>query len=305
MENKTTHTNKHKSLLHKKTNQAGSVQLLVARKQVWKTLTALFLLTLLFLSTTLFSHPTKSYATTADITDTPVATSTDTPTPDPSPTVTATPTQPPTATPSPTTAPTPRPTPKPQPTATPIPTIGVTATVGTVPTAVPPQKGGAGTKPSPVPTKRPTPPPTATAISTPPPASTSPIAGKKTVMAMQNLQHDSLPIVPLVVGTLLTLCVCGVGLIGYRRVRTALLPAIAVNKATNEYVGRPWQRVRTQPRPIAPGETTVPLTALPESPALINPQLEGPRTGPVRRLSRVRLQKLQEGSVDTKEKEVQ
>jgi hypothetical protein len=304
MENKTIHKHKHEPHLHKKTDTVDSVQPSVAQKKVWKTLTALLLLTLLFLGTTLFSHPTKSYATPVDITDTPVPTSTDTPTPDPSPTATATPTQPPTATPSPTTAPTPRPTPRPQPTATPIPTIGVTATVGTIPTAVPPQKAGAGTKPSPVPTKRPTPTPTATAISTPPPAATSPIAGKKTVMTMQNLQHDSLPVVPLVVGTLLTLCVCGVGLIGYRRVRTALLPAIAVNKATNEYVGRPWQRVRTQPRPIAPGETTVPLTALPESPALINPQLEGPRTGPVRRLSRVRLQKLQEGSVDTKEKEI-
>ena len=307
MENKTAHKNKHKSLLHKKADQADSLQPLVVRKQVWKTLTALLLLALLFLGTTLFSHPTKSYATPVDITDTPVATGTDTPTPSPSPTATATPTQPPTPTPSPTTAPTPRPTPRPQPTATPIPTVGVTATVGTVPTAVPPQKGGAGTKPSPVPTKQPTPTPTptATAISTPPPAATSPIAGKKTVMAMQNLQNNSLPVVPLVVGTLLTLCVCGVGLIGYRRVRTALLPAVAVNKATNEYVGRPWQRVRTQPRPIAPGETTIPLTALPESPALINPQLEGPRTGPVRRLSRVRLQKLQQDPVDTREKEVQ
>ncbi len=295
----------HESQLHKKPDRVASVQSSIVRKQVWKTLTALLLLTLLFLSTTLFSHPAESYAMLVDVTDTPVPTITDTPIP--SPTATATPTQPPTPTPSPTTAPTPRPTPRPQPTATPIPTVGVTATVGTVPTVVPPQQGGAGTKPTPVPTKQPTPTPTtmATTIPTPPPAATSPIAGKKTVMAVQSLQHDSLPVVPLVVGTLLTLCVCGVGLIGYRRVRTALLPAVAGTKVPNEYIGRPWQRVRTQPRPLAPGETTVPLTALPKPPAPRDIQLEGPKTGPVRRLSRVRLEKLQQEPVDTWEKEVQ
>jgi outer membrane biosynthesis protein TonB len=299
----------HESQLHKGTDKVPSVQFPVVRKKVWKTLAALFLLTLLFLSTTLFSHPLKSYAMLVDITDTPVPTITDTPTqaPSPSPTATATPTQPPTPTPSPTTAPTPRPTPRPQPTATPIPTVGVTATVGTVPTAVPPQQGGVGTKPTPVPTKQLTPTPTltATTIPTPPPAATSPIAGKKTVMTVQNLQHDSLPVVPLVVGTLLTLCLCGVGLVGYRRVRTALLPAVVGNKVPNEYVGRPWQRVRMQPRPIAPGDTTVPLTALPKPLTPKDIQLDGPKTGPVRRLSRVRLEKLQQEPVDTWEKEVQ
>lgn len=303
MGNNTSPHKMHRSILHKSFEKLHFSKQLLAKKNMWKSLTALLLLTLLFLCTTLFSHPPKSFATPADVTVTPLATSTDTPTPDPSPTVGSTPTQVPTVAPSPTVAATPKPTPRPQPTATPIPTIGVTATVATAPTVAPTQN--AGVLPSPVPTKQPT--ATATATPTPPPAATAPITLKKTMSVTQNIHHDSVPVMPIMVGTLLTLCLSGVGFIGYRRVRTTLLPAISVKKTTNVHIGRPWQRIRTEEQPIvqAQNHATVPFTPLPESPVLTDSLSEGPRTGKVRRLGPVRLQSLQpQEPVQETEKEV-
>lgn len=137
------------------------------------------------------------------------------------------------------------------------------------------------------------------------------ITNKKTVTPAQHSPRNDSPMVPLFVGTLLTLCLGAGGFVGVRRMRTALLPAIDMKKQRNHTSAHSWQRVRTAPTPVpqlhvqetlpfAPvlleGESAVspPLTDIPPFPnaneiAIMN---EGPQTGSHRRLGPVRLRKI-------------
>ena len=281
---------------------------------MWKTLTALFLLLLLFLCTTIFSHATKSIATPVDVIVTPIPTVTviTTPSPGPSPTIVVTPsptivvtpsptivvTPSPTVvvTPSPTVVVTPSPTPTQNPTATPIPTVGTTPTAGVAPTIVPTQKAGAAPQPvaTPQPTKTPQPTATPSPVPTLRSVATATVNTKRIITANQETHSESVPVIPLVLGTLLIVCLGGVGFIGFRRVRTALLPAISAQRpATTPQNARPWQRIRTLPQPAAQplyGQATSHIAPLPVSPSHTEPLMGESRTGAMRRLGRIHLQ---------------
>ena len=142
------------------------------------------------------------------------------------------------------------------------------------------------------------------------------ITSKKTLAPAQSPLHSDSPMVPLVVGTLLTLCLGAGGFVGVRRVRTALLPAIDMKKQRNHSFARSWQRVRTVPTASVPplhvqetlpfalvaplplqAEDTVspPRVDVPPFAAIANEVAitdEGPKTGPHRRLGPVRLRKI-------------
>jgi len=329
MDKNTSQGKKHEVRLHKKHHESQPSQWQVAIATVWKSLVALLLLLLLFVCTTMFSHATKSIATPVDVIATPIPTDTDTttPSPGPSPTVGTTPTPNPTATPSPTVVATPSPTvvatpsptvvatpsptvvatpsptvvatpsptPRPKPTATPIPTIGVTPTAGVAPTIVPTQK--AGTAPQPVATPQPTKTPQPTATPSPVPTlrsvATATVNTKRIITAKQETHSESLSVIPLVLGTLLILCLGGVSFIGFRRVHTALLPAISAKRLVTAQNTRPWQRIRTAPQPAAQSiheQATSHIAPLPVSPSHSEPLMKESRTGAMRRLGRVHLQ---------------
>ena len=300
-----------------------------------KACVALLLIVLLFLCVVLFSRTTtKTLAAPVDATVTPTAIVSVTVEPSPSPSLTPEPSPSPTPEPSPTEAPRPTPTATlaptatPQPTATSIPTAvpsptqGVTPTVVVKPTvaitptmvvkptvAITPtviyptpiatQKAGASSIA--IPTVVPTQPTTA-------PVNTT---SKKTVSPAQHPLHTDSPMMPLFVGTLLTLCLGAGGFVGVRRVRTALLPAIDIKKQKNHSSAHTWQRVRTAPTPVPPlpvqdaqpfsptslqeEEAVSPLLA-DRAPFLMMDEMgitgEGPKTGPHRRLGPVRLRKV-------------
>ena len=297
MDKNTSQGKKHEVRLHKKHHESQPSQWQVAIATVWKSLVALLLLLLLFVCTTMFSHATKSIATPVDVIATPIPTDTDTttPSPGPSPTVGTTPTPNPTATPSPTVVATPSPTPRPKPTATPTPTIGVTPTAGVAPTIVPTQK--AGTAPQPVATPQPTKTPQPTATPSPVPTlrsvATATVNTKRIITAKQETHSESLSVIPLVLGTLLILCLGGVSFIGFRRVHTALLPAISAKRLVTAQNTRPWQRIRTAPQPAAQSiheQATSHIAPLPVSPSHSEPLMKESRTGAMRRLGRVHLQ---------------
>jgi len=306
MDKNTSQGKKHEVRLHKKHHASQPSQWQVSIATVWKSLVALFLLLLLFVCTTMFSHATKSIATPVDVIATPIPTDTDTttPSPGPSPTVgttptpnlTATPSPTVVATPSPTVVATPSPTPRPNPTATPIPTIGVTPTAGVAPTIVPTQK--AGTAPQPVATPQPTKTPQPTATPSPVPTlrsvATATVNTKRIITAKQETHSESVSVIPLVLGTLLILCLGGVSFIGFRRVHTALLPAISAKRlVVTAQNARPWQRIRTAPQPAAQSiheQATSHIAPLPVSPSHSEPLMKESRTGAMRRLGRVHLQ---------------
>jgi hypothetical protein len=178
------------------------------------------------------------------------------------------------------------------------PTIAVTPTV-VYPTPVTTQKAGAG--PIAMPTVIPT------------QSTTTPvdITRKKAVASAQHPLHNDMPMVPLFVGTLLTLCLGAGSIVGVRRVRTALLPAIPMKKQRSHSFAHSWQRVRTVPTPVPPVhvQETLPFApaALPEASATSPADMEispfammdegamldeGPKTGSHRRLGPVRLRKI-------------
>ena len=301
---------------------------------------ALLLIVLLFLCVAAFSRATtKTFAAHIDATvmatvivsvtsgpsptsqPSPSPTSQPSPTPQPSPTIAPSPT--PTATLAPTA--TPQPTATSVPTAVPSPTVGITPTVVVKPTVaatptvvVKPTVAVTPTMvhPTPVATQKvgagPISMPTVTQISTvvPTQPTTAPVdmTNKKTIAPAQSPLHSDSPMVPLVIGTLLTLCLGAGGFVGVRRVRTALLPAIDMKKQRKHSFARSWQRVRTIPTtaasPLHVQETMpfalVPLQAertasLPRveiPPLAMEDEDEGPKTGPHRRLGPVRLRKL-------------
>ena len=298
---------------------------------------ALLLVVLLFLCVAAFSHTTKTFAAHIDATITPTAivsvTPEPSPTSQPSPSPTLEPS--PTPEPSPTMAPSPTPTATFAPTATPIPTatsiptvvpsptvgitptvavkptVGVKPTVAVSPTMVHPapvatQKAGAGPLPMPTVTQMPT------VVPTQPTTAPVDITSRKTLAPAQSPLHNDSPMVPLVVGTLLTLCLGAGGFVGVRRVRTALLPAIDMKKQRNHTFAHSWQRVRTVPTPIPSlqAQETLPFAPVPRQAesAVSLPEVdvppfaaianeieltdEGPKTGPHRRLGPVRLRKI-------------
>lgn len=112
--------------------------------------------------------------------------------------------------------------------------------------------------------------------------------------AKQETNRGSGPVVPLVLGILLIVCLGGVSLIGFRRVRTALLPTISVKRsAATSQNALPWQRIRTLPQPAAqpvPEQATAHIAPLPVSPSHAEPLMGESRTGAMRRLGRVHLQ---------------
>ncbi len=143
---------------------------------------------------------------------------------------------------------------------------------------------------------------------------TAPVAitSRKTLAPAQSPLHNDSPMVPLVVGTLLTLFLGAGGFIGVRRVRTALLPAINMKKQRNHSFAHSWQRVRTSPTTVPPlhvqetlpfapasvqadGTVSPPRVDVPPYMAIANEITitdEGPKTGPHRRLGPVRLRKI-------------
>ena len=296
-----------------------------------KVFVALLLVVLLFLCVGAFSHtPTKTFAAHTDTTVTPTAALSVTAEPsltaEPSPSPTSQPSPNPTPKPSPTMAPSPTATPLPTatsiPTVVPSPTVGITPTVVVKPTvAVTPtvvvkptmvhptpvatQKAGAGPLPMPTATQMPT------VVPTQPATAPVDITSKKTLAPAQSPLHSDSPMVPLVVGTLLTLCLGAGGFVGVRRVRTALLPAIDMKKQRNHSFAHSWQRVRTIPTAVPPlhVQETMPFSpvSLPVESAASLPEMdipesaivdedamadEGPKTGPHRRLGPVRLRKI-------------
>ncbi len=292
----------------------------MGKTSMLKASVALLLIVLLFLCVAAFSHATtKTFAAHIDATVMPTAIVSVTlgpsptsqpgpsPTPQPSPTVAPSPT--PTATLAPTA--TPIPTVTSVPTAVPSPTVGMTPTVVVKPTVavtatmvhatpVATQKAGAG--PIPMPTQMPT------VVPTQPTTAPVDITSKKTIAPTQSPLHNDSPMVPLVVGTLLTLCLGAGGFVGVRRVRTALLPAIDMKKQRKHSFAHSWQRVRTIPTTAVPplyAQETMPFVPVPlqtEStaslprveipPLAMADEDEGPKTGPHRRLGPVRLRKL-------------
>ncbi len=214
----------------------------------------------------------------------------------PSPTVVVTPSPTVVVTPSPTVVVTPSPTPTQNPTATPIPTVGTTPTAGVAPTIVPTQKAGAAPQPvaTPQPTKTPQPTATPSPVPTLRSVATATVNTKRIITANQETHSESVPVIPLVLGTLLIVCLGGVGFIGFRRVRTALLPAISAQRpATTPQNARPWQRIRTLPQPAAQplyGQATSHIAPLPVSPSHTEPLMGESRTGAMRRLGRIHLQ---------------
>ena len=295
---------------------------------------ALLLIVLLFLCVAAFSHATtKTFAahTDATVMATVIVSVTPGPSPtsqpSPSPTPQSSPTMAPSPTPTATLAPTatPLPTATSVPTAVPSPTVGITPTVVVKPTvaatptvvvkptvAVTPtmvhptpvatQKAGVGPIPMPTVTQMPTVVPTQ--------HTTAPVdmTSKKTIAPTQSPLHSDSPMVPLVVGTLLTLCLGAGGFVGVRRMRTALLPAIDMKKQRKHSFAHSWQRVRTVPTvavsplhaqetmPFAPiplqTESTASLPRVEIPPLAMEDEDEGPKTGSHRRLGPVRLRKL-------------
>jgi len=307
-----------------------------------KAFVALLLTVLLFLCVAALTHvTTKTFAAYRDATVTPTTTISVTPEPSPSPTSQPSPSptiqpspsptiQPsPTPKPSPTMAPSPTPTATFEPTATPIPTatsiptvvpsptvaitptviatptvvvkptIAVTPTM-THPTPVATQKAGAGPVPLPTMTQMPT------VVSTQPTTAPADMTtnNKKSVSPLQDPLHSDAPMMPLVVGTLLTLCLGAGGFVGVRRIRTALLPALAVKKQRNHTFARSWQRVRVvqSAEPPMHAQETLPFSpVLSQDNAVSLPNValpllavadEGPKTGSRRRLGPVRLRKM-------------
>lgn len=274
--------------VHKKRDGLRLSRHSVSRAHALKILVALLLTILLFLCTALLSHTTKTFAVRAVITVTLTET-----------TMKATATPRPTPKPSPTIAPTPTPKATPIPTATSIPTVAPSPTVVVTPTM---------THPTPVVTQKAglTPLLTATRVATVvvTQPTTAPIermqqgTGNATSSRRGSLLSNS-PLLPLVVGTLLTLCLGAVGFVGVRRARTALLPAIGVKKQRSHAFAHSWQRVRP-PAPVAPSheQETLPFSSIPELQQQSEGHLsamkvassEGPKTGTHRRLGPVRLQ---------------
>jgi len=233
----------------------------------------LLLTILLFVCVVAFSRvTTKTFASYTQQTVTPTTTITVTPESSPSPTLAPSPTMAlsPTVQPSPTVAPSPtsKATATSVPTVVPSPTVAITPTLAVTPTVVHPtpvvtQKA----EPLPVPTVTPIP----TVVSLKPTSNSVEIADKHKVTVVppaQDVLHTSSPIVPLVVGTLLTLCLSAVGFVGVRRVRTALLPAIDLKKQKTHRFAHSWQRVRAASPPVSPihAQETTPFAPIPEPP---------------------------------------
>ncbi len=260
-----------------------------------RTAAALLLTILLFLCVAAFSRTTtKTLAAHMDQTVTPVQSPSPTVRPKPSPT------------PRPSSTPKPSPTPRPTmiPTATPIatavpsPTIGITPTVLITPTIA---------HPTPVATRKvgigPIPMPTTPLMPTIVATQSSPVAitSKKSASPEQGLLHSDSPLLPLVVGTLLTVCLGATGFIGVRRMRTAILPAIDMKKQRRHRFAHSWQRVRTNPSIASPlyAQETMPISMQGSTASLPKMQRststivdEGPKTGSHRRLGPVRLRKM-------------
>ena len=245
--------------MSEKKSDVGKLSLLI-------TVVALLLTMLLFVCIVAFSGATtKTFAAYTEQTATPtkIVTATvesspsPTLTPRPSPTMALSPTPKPTATSVPTVVPSP--TVAIKPTATSVPTVAPSPTVAIKPTVV---ITSTVVYPTPIVTQKAEPLlplPSVTQISTvvslKPTRNPVEIANKRQasmVAPEQDALYSSSHMVPLFVGTLLTLCLGAVGFIGARRVRTALLPAIDLKKQKTHTSAHSWQRVRTAPQPVPP-----------------------------------------------------